>query len=227
MIKLKQEYYDLYIPETKPSIIFVPRTNYLVVRGQGNPYIKDGAYRFSIILLYATLSELKNILKNKNIEFLVPLLETFWWKENETEIDYASKEDLNFISAVRLPYYVSEDDSKEAIKLATLHKEMSFSKVEFITYEEGMCVQCICDCKVDDEHQIMRAMNKFIKTKGYEQDIRMKRKYHEIYLTDPRRYNKNNMKILIRQPIKSINGLDYCDIDKAKKMTIDDFWKPF
>lgn len=223
MFKLKQEYYDLYMPGAKPSIILVPRINYLMVRGRGNPHIKDGSYRFSIILLYAVLSELRATLKDKEREFVVPLLETFWWKDNEAKFDYAHKEELNFVSALRLPYFVSEDDFKVAIKSATLHKEMSFSKVEFITYEEGLCVQCICDNKVDDEHQIVRAMNKYIKTKGYEPAITKERKYHEIYLTDPRRFNKNNMKILIRQPIKNINGTDYYDI-KPKK-SLDDFWK--
>ncbi len=224
MFKLKQEYYDLYMPEAKPCIILVPRINYLMVRGRGNPYIRDGEYRFSIILLFSVLSELRAIFKDKGNEFVVPLLETFWWKDNDEKFDYVHKEELNFVSTLRLPYFVSEDDFKKSIESATLHKEMSFSKVEFITYEEGMCVQCICDCKVDDEQQIVRAMNKFIKAKGYEPDITMKRKYHEIYLTDPRRHNKNNMKILIRQPIKNINGLDYYDI-KSKKKSLDDFWK--
>lgn len=224
MSKLQQEYYDLYLPEVKPGIILVPRINYLVVRGQGNPYAKDGEYRFSIILLYAVLSELKTILKDKNMEFVVPLLETFWWANSENEVDYVNKEGLNFITAVRLPYYINEDDYKTAVKSATVRKEISFSKVEFMTYEEGMCVQCICDCKVDDEHQIIRAMNKYIKMKGYEPDITQRRKYHEIYLTDPRRYNKSNMKILIRQPIKSSTGIDSYFIANFQKKTLD-VWK--
>jgi hypothetical protein len=44
----KKEYKEFYMPKNKPSIISVPKMNYIAVRGSGNPNAEDGEYKKAI-----------------------------------------------------------------------------------------------------------------------------------------------------------------------------------
>ena len=49
----KKEYKEFYMPKNKPSIVKVPKMNYIAVRGEGDPNDENGEYKNSISLLYA------------------------------------------------------------------------------------------------------------------------------------------------------------------------------
>lgn len=55
----KKEYKELYLPKTRPEIVTVPMTNYIAVRGQGDPNEAGGAYQNAIQVLYAIAYTLK------------------------------------------------------------------------------------------------------------------------------------------------------------------------
>ncbi len=205
----KKEYKEFYMPQNKPSIIEVPKMNYIAVRGSGNPNIEDGEYKNSIALLYAIAYTIKMSYKGTYkidgyFEYVVPPLEGFWWQDNTKGIDYNRKEDMHFISLIRLPEFVTKNDFDWAIKEATKKKNQDFSKVEFLTYDEGICVQCMHLGSYDDEPATVKLMHEYIEEKGYELDITNNRYHHEIYLSDPRRCAVNNLKTVIRHPIKKI-----------------------
>ena len=42
----KKEYKELYMPKQKPTIVDVPKANYIAVRGTGNPNEEDGDYQY-------------------------------------------------------------------------------------------------------------------------------------------------------------------------------------
>ena len=48
----KKEYKEFYMPKGTPSIVTVPKMNYIAVRGSGNPNDADGEYKQAIGLLY-------------------------------------------------------------------------------------------------------------------------------------------------------------------------------
>ena len=48
----KKEYKEFYMPKGTPSIVTVPKINYIAVRGSGNPNDADGEYKQAIGLLY-------------------------------------------------------------------------------------------------------------------------------------------------------------------------------
>ena len=41
----KKEYKEFYMPKGTPSIVRVPKMNYIAVRGSGNPNDADGEYK--------------------------------------------------------------------------------------------------------------------------------------------------------------------------------------
>ena len=206
----KKEYKEFYMPKNKPSIINIPKMNYIAVRGKGNPNDENSEYKNSIGLLYAIAFTIKMSYKGSHkidgyFEYVVPPLEGFWWQEeNSLEIDYKSKDNFKFISVIRLPDFVTREDFNWAVEEATKKKKEDFSKVEFLTYEEGICVQCMHIGSYDNEPSTVNLMHQYMKENGYELDITSTRLHHEIYLSDPRRCNVDKLKTVIRHPIKKI-----------------------
>ena len=137
-------------------------------------------------------------------DYVVPPLEGFWWQDGTDGIDYGHKENFQWISLIRLPDFVTEDDFNWAVSEATRKKKMDFSKAEFFTYNEGLCVQCMHIGSYDDEPQTIDKMNQFIADKGYKTDISSQRFHHEIYLSDARKTAPEKLKTVIRHPITKI-----------------------
>ncbi|HBD63840.1 MAG TPA: transcriptional regulator [Clostridiales bacterium] len=205
----KKEYKEFYMPKNKPSIVTIPKMNYVVVRGKGNPNEENGEYKKSIELLYSIAFTIKMSYKGSYkidgyFEYVVPPLEGFWWQDGIKGMDYTKKEKLNFISIIRLPDFVSEKDFNWAIEEATKKKKVDFSKVEFLTYEEGLCVQCMHVGSYDDEPTTTKLMEDYATENGYKIDITDTRFHHEIYLSDPRKCETAKLKTVIRHPIKKI-----------------------
>ena len=203
----KKEYKEFYMPKNKPSIVEIPKMNYIAVRGKGNPNDEEGKYKKTIGLLYGIAYTIKMSYKGTHkidgyFEYVVPPLEGFWWQDGRVGIDYNQKEELNFISIIRLPDFVTKKDFDWAIEEATKKKKQDFSKVEFLTYDEGICVQCMHVGSYDNEPATVELMHKYMEENGYVLDITDKRFHHEIYLSDPRKCNENKLKTVIRHPIK-------------------------
>lgn len=205
----KKEYKEFYMPANKPSIVTVPKMNYIAVRGKGNPNDESGEYKDSIGLLYAIAFTIKMSYKGSHkidgyFEYVVPPLEGFWWQEGSDTIDYANKNGFNFISLIRLPDFVTEADFDWAVQEATKKKKADFSKVEFLTYDEGVCVQCMHVGSYDDEPKTVALMHEYMAANGYVLDISESRYHHEIYLSDPRKCAGEKLKTVVRHPIKKV-----------------------
>lgn len=203
----KKEYKEFYMPKAKPELVTVPRMNYLAVRGTGDPNVEGGAYKEAIGLLYGVAFTVKMSKKgNHKIEgffdYVVPPLEGFWWQKDTEGIDYSRKGDFCWISMIRLPDFVTEEDFGWAVSEAARKKGRDFSKVEFLTVEEGLCVQCMHVGAYDDEPQTVALMDAFLEANGYENDFSAERMHHEIYLSDARRVPPERRKTVIRHPVR-------------------------
>lgn len=75
-----------------------------------------------------------------------------------------------------MPDFVTKEDVDWAIEEAAKKKKEDFSKVEFLTYNEGLCVQCMHIGSYDDE---------------------------PAYLSDARRVAPEKLKTVIRHPVKT------------------------
>lgn len=205
----KKEYKEFYLPPKKPTIVTVPKINYMAVRGKGNPNDENGEYKNSIGLLYGIAFTIKMSYKSTHkidgyFEYVVPPLEGFWWQDGSDTIDYANKDGFNFISLIRLPDFVAKADFDWAVQEATKKKKADFSKVEYMTYDEGVCVQCMHVGSYDDEPKTVALMHEYIEANGYDLDINENRYHHEIYLSDPRKCAVEKLKTVLRHPIKKL-----------------------
>ena len=203
----KKEYKEFYLPADKPGIITVPEMNFIAVRGKGNPNDPDGEYSKALNLLYGIAYTIKMSKKGSYdikgyFDYVVPPLEGFWWQDGIEGVDYSSKQTFNWISVIRLPDFVTKKDFDWAIGEATRKKKEDFSKVEFLTIEEGLCVQCMHIGPYDDEPATVERMHSFAKAQGYELDFSDRRLHHEIYLSDPRKVDPSKNKTVIRHPVR-------------------------
>ena len=203
----KKEYKDLYQPKSKPSIVEVPPMRFLAVEGSGDPNEEGGAYKHAVGLLYGVAYTLKMSYKTDHaiegfFPYVVPPLEGFWWQPGVRGIDYADKSSFNWISAIRLPDFVTDADFAWAVEAATAKKKLDFSAVRLLDLDEGLCVQCMHVGSYDDEPATVEAMHGFAKAQGYAIDITDARRHHEIYLSDPRKANPTKMKTVVRHPIR-------------------------
>lgn len=203
----KKEYKEFYLPKATPGIVTIPKMNFLAVRGSGDPNIEDGEYKASIGLLYGIAFTIKMSKRGNHqidgyFDYVVPPLEGFWWQDGVDGIDYAHKDQFQWISVIRLPDFVTKEDYEWAVREAAEKKKQDFSKVEFFTYDEGLCVQCMHIGTYDDEPATIEAMHCFMEGQGYVLDITEQRYHHEIYLSDARRVTPEKLKTVIRHPIR-------------------------
>ena len=205
----KKEYKEFYMPKNMPVIVTVPEANYIAIRGKGDPNDANGEYKKAIGVLYSVAYTLKMSYKTDYkikgfYDYVVPPLEGFWWQEEINGIDYNDKSKFCWISVIRLPDFITKKDFDWAVELATTKKKIDCSKVEFVTIEEGLCVQIMHIGSFDNEPETVNIMNNYVSDNGYENDFSNTRLHHEIYLSDARKVAPDKWKTVIRHPIKKL-----------------------
>ena len=191
----------------RPEIVSVPKANYIAVKGNGDPNEEGGAYQQAISVLYAVAYTLKMSYKTDHkidgfFEYVVPPLEGFWWQEDTDGVDYTDKSTFNWISVIRLPDFITKKDFEWAVETATKKKKLDCSSAEFMTIDEGLCVQIMHLGSFDDEPKTVALMDAYLEQNGYVNDVNRDRSHHEIYLSDARKVAPEKRKTVIRHPIK-------------------------
>lgn len=203
----KKEYKEFYLPSRKPQIVTVPPCNYVAVQGRGDPNQAGGAYQQAMSVLYSVAFTLKMSSKTDHriegfFDYVVPPLEGFWWQEGVTGIDYARKEDFQWISAIRLPDFITREEFQWAVETAAKKKKLDCTAAQFLSMDEGLCVQMMHIGAYDDEPASIALMDAYLTENGYVNDLTGTRLHHEIYLSDARRVPPEKRKTVLRHPIK-------------------------
>ena len=204
----KKEYKEFYMSKSVPEIVTVPKANFIAVRGMGDPNQEGGAYQSAVSILYAVAYTLKMSYKTDYriegfFEYVVPPLEGFWWQEGIDGIDYGDKSTFHWISVIRLPEFVTKRDFDWAVEEAARKKKLDCSLAEFLTIEEGLCVQIMHIGPFDNEPSTVALMDQYIAENGYANDMNETRLHHEIYLSDARKAAPEKRKTVIRHPIRT------------------------
>lgn len=204
----KKEYKEFYMSKSVPEIVTVPKANFIAVRGMGDPNQEGGAYQSAVSILYAVAYTLKMSYKTDYriegfFEYVVPPLEGFWWQEGVDGIDYGDKSTFHWISVIRLPEFVTKKDFDWAVEEAARKKKLDCSLAEFLTIEEGLCVQIMHIGPFDNEPSTVALMDQYIAENGYANDMNETRLHHEIYLSDARKAAPEKWKTIIRHPIRT------------------------
>ena len=203
----KKECKEFYQPSKTPSLVEVPAMNYVAVHGKGDPNEPDGDYQHALELLYGISFTIKMAPKagvdlDGYFAYVVPPLEGFWSLPGSEGFDPARKAEFSWISCIRLPDFVTPETFAWAKEEAERKKKRDFSQAEFLTVDEGLCVQCMHVGPYDDEPPTIAAMRTFAEESGCRVDLGPQRLHHEIYLSDPRRTAPEKIKTVIRIPVR-------------------------
>lgn len=205
----KKIYKELYQPKTKPSIIEVPEMIFIAIDGEGNPN-SCPEYKAAIEVLYGLSYAIKMSKMNGTqpvgyFEYVVPPLEGLWQVDGVDfdGMNVTDKDKFKWISMIRQPEFVTEEVFEQA-KLVLKKKKpaLDLSKARLMKMTEGLCVQIMHKGSYDDKPASIEQMKRFLDENGYAEDFSEGRFHHEIYLSDPRKCSTDNLKNVIRHPIK-------------------------
>ena len=178
MFDFKKEFKQLYAPKQAPQILTVPPANFVCIRGDGDPNESGGAYQRAIEVLYAVSYALKMSYKTEYkidgfFEYVVPPLEGFWRQHGSADgaADYARKRDFGWISAIRLPDFITRESFDWAVRQATQKKKLDCGAAEFLRIDEGLCAQILHVGSFDDEPKSVAKIDEFIIANGYAKDF--------------------------------------------------------
>ena len=204
----KKEYRAFYMPKNRPELVTGPKMNYVAVRGTGDPNEAEGDYQRAVGILYAISYTLKMSGRQGHqmegfFDYVVPPLEGFWQRRETDGIAISDKSGFHWISVIRLPDFVRREDFGWAVREAERKKKLDCSRAEFLSLDEGLCVQMLHCGPYDDEPATISKMEDYCAAGGYENDWESGRLHHEIYLSDPRRTDPAKWRTVIRHPVRA------------------------
>ena len=197
----KKEKKNLYYPsEKKVSIVDVPRMNFLMVDGIGDPNTSM-EYQNAMEALFPTSFKTKFLSKKENNQdYVVMPLEGLWWADNMEEFSIEDKESWKWTAMIMQPELVTEEMIKKAMEDVESKKNpVSLSKVRFEKFSERLSAQIMHIGPYGAaEAPTVAKLHDFIEKSGY----KIRDKHHEIYISDVRRTKPERLKTVIRQPIE-------------------------
>lgn len=198
-IDLKKEWKHLYKPSKKAvSLVEVPPLNYLMIDGEGNPNTAQ-AYQDAIATLYPVAYALKFMLKEGGQDYVVMPLEGLWWTEDMSQFSLDDKDAWQWTAMILQPEPVTAAMVEEASRQAQQKKDLpALAKLRFAELTEGLSAQIMHIGPYAAEAPTIEKLHAFIAENHYQR----RGKHHEIYLSDPRRAKPENIKTIIRQPIR-------------------------
>ncbi len=198
-LDLKAMMKPYWAPPRRFSIVDVPSFTYLMIDGSGDPNTAP-AYASAVQWLFSLSYTLKFMSKAELArDYGVAPLEGLWWTDDERNFAAASREDWLWTTMILQPEWITPEmvaraTSKVAGKLGEAPQSLRLSPLH-----EGLCVQIMHIGPYSAEAPTIRALHEeFLPANGLVETGH----HHEIYLSDPRRAAPENLKTVIRQPVR-------------------------
>jgi hypothetical protein len=199
-LDLKKQYNSLYNASSKKmDIVIVPRLNYLMIDGTGNPN-NSQTFQEAIKALYSLSYTLKFMIKKgaQQIDYSVMPLEGLWWTDDMNNFSMDDKAAWKWTLMIMQPDFINQDLVDQATKQVRERKTVpALDKVRFEAMEEGQCAHILYIGPYNEEPPTIVKLHEFIRNSGY----KLTGKHREIYLNDMRRTAPEKLKTIIRQPI--------------------------
>jgi hypothetical protein len=200
-VDFKKELKELYNPKAGVfSLVKVPKLQYLMVDGQGDPN-KVVEYQEAVEALFSVSYTLKFHSKNElGKDYVVPPLEGLWWSDNFDDFRSRRKNKWSWTMMIMVPDWLGKKEFKEAV--STVRDKKPDIKVERLRLEslnEGLSVQIMHIGSYDDETPtLLKLHDEWLPANGFKETL----KHHEIYIGDPRKTPAAKLKTVLRQPVR-------------------------
>ncbi|TVQ28302.1 MAG: hypothetical protein EA383_00845 [Spirochaetaceae bacterium] len=198
-IDYKKQLKHLYGASAKKvEVVDVPRMNFLLVDGEGDPNIAK-AFGDAIEALYPLSYTLKFTVKEKmGVDYGVLPLEALWWADDMAVFTTGNKDAWKWTVMIMQPEFITSamvDEATEAVRKKK--NPVSLPLVRFEAFEEGKAAQTLHIGPFSEEGPTVEKVHSFIEDDGNHRTG----KHHEIYLSDLRRAAPEKWKTIVRQPM--------------------------
>ncbi|HWZ65968.1 MAG TPA: GyrI-like domain-containing protein [Patescibacteria group bacterium] len=201
-IDFKKELAALYSPKnTEFKLVEVPRMNFLMIDGQGDPNTARD-YSDAVEALYSVAYAIKFMSKRTlEKDYIVAPLEGLWTADDLSVFENAKKDQYQWTMMIMQPDWVTKEMVAEAIESTKAKKQLpALPKIRFEAYAEGKSLQLLHVGSYDDEAPKLKYLhNEFMPANH----LSINGNHHEIYLSDPRKTATDKLKTILRQPVKS------------------------
>jgi hypothetical protein len=179
-------------------IVEVPRLNFLMVDGTGDPNTAP-AYAAALNWLYTTSYTLKFMSKAARRDYSVAPLEGLWWTPDMKDFSAANKDAWHWTAMIMQPDWIDAGMVAAALEKAKGKLGAPPTSLRFEPLAEGLCVQTLFVGPYAEEAPVIaRLHGEFLPANGLVPTGR----HHEIYLSDPRRTAPEKLRTVIRQPVR-------------------------
>jgi hypothetical protein len=187
-----------YAANREPALVALKRAAYLAISGQGAP--GGELFTASIGALYGVAFTIKMTRKFAGQQdYAVCKLEGQWWSEPGRELAKLPRDQWLWNLLIRTPDFIKEEDLRQAVAvLLKRGKGEDVKRVRLESLTEGCCVQMLHVGPYEKEHETIAVMKAFAESKQFE----FFGKYHEVYLSDPRRVPPERLKTILRHPVR-------------------------
>lgn len=199
-IDYKKKLKHLYRPSAKKvEIVDVPRMNFLMVDGEGDPNTSK-AFSDAIEALFPLAYTLKFMVKKGDlaIDYGVLPLEALWWADDMNAFAAERKDDWQWTVMIMQPEFITQEMVfGAAAEVERKKKPVSLPLVRFESFREGRAAQTLHVGPFSEEGSTIDRVHSYIDENGSQRIG----KHHEIYLSDLRRAAPEKWKTIVRQPI--------------------------
>jgi hypothetical protein len=203
-VDLFRELSEEYAVPRRPALLRTTKGKYLSIEGQGAP--GSAAFTDSIGAMYAIAYTIKMTRKfggSPDPDYKICPLETIYWADGD-DPDFSSrpKDEWRWRMLIRTPDFVGARDLKAAQDKAKEKEVARAADVRLVTLSEGRCVQMLHVGPYDAVGPDICSMQQLASQEGY----RFSGRYHEIYLSDPRRVSPEKLKTILRMPVTAVSS---------------------
>lgn len=196
-LDLTKAYPEYYKARQKPQIVNLEPYSYITTSGVSAP--EDPIFMESLEKLYALAYAMKFACKEKDLDFIVPKMEGFWWVEGDLPFEETARQDWHWKIMFRMPDFVGRTEYDSALeRLIVKHKISGEDELLFEEIHEGLSAQLLHLGSYDNETASLEKLHSFIKEEGFE----IAGYHHEIYLSDPRKVSEDKLKTILRYAIR-------------------------
>lgn len=202
----KEHEKEFYGINKLPSIITVPKQNFIHLSGKGNADHADFAERVEVLysLAYAIKNQYKthanNLEQNEQLayhDYTIFPLEGLWTSVSNSPMD---KNTFNYALMIKQPDVITHEMFEKALSVVEQKKPHPFlNEVTFGSIEDGLCVQLLHVGPFDDESASFDIMDEFSKANGL---TRISDVHREIYLTNAKRSIPSKYRTILRYQVK-------------------------
>ena len=206
-LDLRKQYEEFYLPPAKEVILVdVPEFLFIAVDGAVEAGVRPGdseVFREAMGAMYGVGYSLKFMSKLRSgdpIDFTVMPIEGLWSTESGAKFDFDWRESSLYTLLMMQPDHVTSTMFEQAVADSRAKRpNPALGRIRLERWREGSSVQIMHIGPYADEPATLDKMDSFAEEHGFE----FHGHHHEIYIGDPTRSKPENLKTVLRHPVKT------------------------